>query len=167
MQNEDTGAAQTIILLQKMSWAAYVAPCAMSRVKSLPRHQEGLTEVWVQQEKLKGTQQNIWQQGAAKALLISAHQQVTLSLFLTALSSFRYEASSCSIKSGLYFPFSRKTSSALFFPQTCYPAVFLVTWHSLISTVTAFSITTTLEIWTWGTEYAERYQPARSFLLFQ
>lgn len=45
VQNEDTGAVQNVVSLQEMSWAACVAPCAMSGVKSLPRCQEGLSEV--------------------------------------------------------------------------------------------------------------------------
>lgn len=43
------------------------------------------------------------------------------------------------LNQGFAFSFARKKSSALFFPQPCYSAVFLVTWQSLISTVTAFS----------------------------
>lgn len=53
VQNEDTGAVQNVVSLQEMSWAACVAPCAMSGVKSLPRCQEGLSEVWVQQGEAK------------------------------------------------------------------------------------------------------------------
>lgn len=61
-------------------------------------------------------------------------------LFLTAASSFRYTASSCSVKSRLHFSFCLEDKLSLgFFPWPCYPAVFLVTWHSLLSTVTAFS----------------------------
>lgn len=121
-----------------MSWAACVAPPVMSRVKSLPRCQEGLTEVWVQQGEAK--------KDAAthdSRVLQKHHSQMHTKCFLPSFSQLPAHLGiwlhSALLNQGFTFPFARKTSSALFFPQTCYPAAFLVPWHSLISTVTAFS----------------------------
>lgn len=81
----------------------------------------------------------MWQQGAAKALLIDACQKWGLPSFSQLPAHLGIWRHPALLNQGFDLAFAGKTSSALVFPQTCYPIVFLVNWHSLISTVTLFS----------------------------
>lgn len=136
IQNENTGPAENITLLPKMSWAVCLALCVMQ--SPCP----DVRRAWLKSElskKLRRTQQHVTA-GCCKS---SAHKLHTkwgspsFSQLPAHLGTWRHPAL---LNQGFDLAFARKSSSALFFfPQTCYPVVFLVTQHSLISTVTLFS----------------------------
>lgn len=134
VQNEDSRAVENATLLQELSWTACAAPWAdWISCLDIRRIDWSLSAARRSQE----GRSNIWQQDTAKAWF---YKYTPTNIFYPLFHSCQLFLllHPALLNQGFGFSFVGKKSSALFFPQTCYPAVLLLSLRDLISAATAF-----------------------------